>query len=681
MLRARWTLPLGLCLLPVVASCQDDTDTDTNPQPAAPVEAVYTVPASLDELSEETFFDHPYPSDLRLVDGKTKLLGWPNPRHVPLLKQYIEFIDGQLSGFSPLAAGFMRFSGGLDPATLPDAAGSLESSASVQLVDITPDSPDYGKRTPIYVEFHKDQGVYWQPNTLAFMPVPGYPLRPKTQYALVVTTAVKAEDGKDLVAPATLKQVLGLEDTSDAAVAAYRDSVAHAIVELESLGLDAASIVDLTVYTTDDPTEEYFAAAGALPTQIEAPTADPAAWTLRDEASTYDEYEGSYGPSPNYQRGTVPYASFGDGGGFILDDNGIPQIQNTFSLRFSLSVPKAANCPMPANGYPIVMYAHGTTGDYRSYVGDGTAKSLTSQCLAVMGVDQIFHGTRPGAPDNDTTLQILFFNFNNVEAARTNVRQSGLDEVQRARLFTESHMTVPAAITPGGAEIRFDATKLMFFGHSQGSLNGPLFLAGSPAPLGAVLSGASGVMQITLIEKTKPEPSVANLVKTIFLQLLFDEQAEVGVIYPPIALAQTIVDAVDPVNYARSIVLEPKFGGSKSIYQTEGVRADGTGDSYAPPRGGEALAIALGLPIQTPVVHDPQDDVGTLERVTIGPDGLSGNLADGQASGVLGQWIPQGGDGHFVVFDVDAATHQAAGFLRNLADDPVGRVPQPEPEN
>src|SRR5689334_23164268 len=38
--------------------------------------AIYLVPASLDELSQETFFDHPWPSDLRLEDGSPRLTGY-----------------------------------------------------------------------------------------------------------------------------------------------------------------------------------------------------------------------------------------------------------------------------------------------------------------------------------------------------------------------------------------------------------------------------------------------------------------------------------------------------------------------------------------------------------------------------------------------------------------------------
>src|SRR5262249_22283857 len=160
----------------------------------------------------------------------------------------------------------------------------------------------------------------------------------------------------------------------------------------------------------------------------------------KSTTADYQEYVGIFGPSPNFQEGKVPFENPGDGGSFAYDEQGNPRVVDTFDPRFSLTVPSASKCPMPSNGYPIVLYAHGTGGDYRSYVSDGTARSLAKRCLATMGVDQIFHGTRPGSPalTGKGSIDILFFNFKNIEAARTNVRQSALDEVQRARLFTES---------------------------------------------------------------------------------------------------------------------------------------------------------------------------------------------------------------------------------------------------
>ena len=109
------------------------------------------------------------------------------------------------------------------------------------------------------------------------------------------------------------------------------------------------------------------------------------------------------------------------------------------------------------------------------------------------------------------------------------------------------------------------------------------------------------------------------------------------------------------------------------------VRADGTGDSYAPPSTIEAMGVALGLPLQNPVIHAiPSMDLINQPAITIPAAGLSGNMAAGKASGVLAQWIPaSGSDGHFVVFDVAAARAQAAQFCRNLADNPLGLIPAP----
>lgn len=677
-LRAAAGMLLGFAALGLHGACTEEK--------VDPVQPIYVLPASFEELAQETFFDHPFPSDLRLEDGRVRFAGWPNPRQVPLLDEYIGFIDKRLDGFSPVAAGFLRFDGPIDPKTLPAPEETRSATASVQLIDIG-DGPTRFERQPIYLTWRRDPGVYWVENTLAFGPIPGYPLLHHHAYALVVTDAVRAADGHETAASPTLREALGLaKPTSDPAEKAQA-ALAPAVAAVKDAGIDLEHVVHFTAFTTDDPTEEYLAAADDLPNQIEAPAPHPGAWEVHSNGAYFDEYWGSYGPTPNFQVGQAPYPKFGDGGGFELSADGVPQMQDEFHLRFSLSVPKRGECPPPPDGYPIVMFAHGTGGDYRSYVNDGSARSLASECIASMGVDQIFHGTRPGTPEDgpnkETQIEILFFNFNNIEAARTNIRQSGLDEVQRARLFTETHMTVPAALSLTGDEIAFDASKLMFFGHSQGSLNGPLFLAASDAPRGAVLSGASSVLQITLLEKTQPEPSVATLVKTVFLQLLLDEQEEVGLLYPPIALAQSIVDPVDPGNYARYIVREPhlKEGATtpnspKSIYMTEGVGPDGTGDSFAPPRGCEALGITLGLPLMNPVVHDPTDALeGDLVPTTIPDLGLSGNLAGGAASGMLAQWQPTTGDGHFVVFDIPEATRQAARFLRNLADDPKGRVP------
>ncbi|HVY47525.1 MAG TPA: hypothetical protein VHB21_16665 [Minicystis sp.] len=646
-----------------------------------PVTSLFVVPKDLAELREASFFDQPWPSDLRLEHGAPRLEGYYNPRNLPLLAEYIDAMKGKLDGFSPAAAGFVRFDGPLDTSTLPaDPAAALDPSASVQLIDVDPRSPEHGARKLVSLEFREAAGIYWRPNTLAFMPTFGFPLRPHTHYAFVVTSRVKAKDGGEIGRPADLDAVLGLASASRR-LAVARDALAPAVAEIEAAGIDKRSIVTLAAFTTADPTAEMFAIRDAMRDVVPAPVADPSAWAFDLTDPAFDEYVGSYGPSPNFQHGRIPFAEYGDGGGLRFKA-GVPVVANTFDLRFSLSVPKASACPMPQAGYPIVLYAHGTGGDYRSYVFDGTARALALQCVATMGIDQIFHGARPGAPPDgsESEEELLFFNFQNIDAARTNTRQAAADEIQRARLFTESHLAVPASVSTSHQEIRFDASKLMFFGHSQGGLNGPLYLAADASARGGVLSGSSADISITLLEKTSPPPSVAGLVTTVFLGLRESEVSEVDPFHPAISLAQSIVDVVDPIHYARYTIREPRPGfHAKSVYMTEGINPDGTGDTYAPPHGIEAHSIAMGLPLQLPGEHPIlEEQWGGPRPVAVPATGLSGNLGRGEASGVLAQWaVPPGDDGHFVVFDVPEAQSQAARFVKDLGDDPKGDVPPP----
>ncbi|MBM4358497.1 MAG: hypothetical protein FJ096_10360 [Deltaproteobacteria bacterium] len=642
------------------------------------VTATFVVPDSLDALADERFLDHPFPSDLRRhPDGTVRFAGFYNPRMNALLDQYTEVADGGADGFSPLAAGYLRFDAPLDPASLPATPkDGLAPEASVQLIDVDETSPRYGKRELVTLSFRAAEGQYVLPNTLRFMPTLGFPLRPHTRYALVVTDRARSLAGGPARPSAELFEVLGLLPASGPR-AALGAAWAPTLDVLAKVGLARESIANLAVFTTTDPTEELLAFRDALRATVPPPRFNFRVPWRRTEGTGYVEYVASYGPSPNFQEGKLPFAKYGDGGAFHYAE-GKPAALGEFEPRFSLTVP---TCPMPEAGYPIVLHAHGTGGDFRSHLA--FARDLAEKCIASMGVDQIFHGKRPGAPaDGDTVqTQILFFNFENSVAARTNGRQSALDEVQRARLFTESRVTVPASIALDGKEVRFDPKRVMFFGHSQGGLNGPLFLAADDGSIGGVMSGSGGTLGVSLLGKTKPTPSVASLVRVVFLGL-GPEDDELDSFHPAISLAQSVVDPVDPSNYARLTIREPRPGhAARSIYMTEGVGPDGAGDAYSPPKSIEAHALALGLPLAEPSVYPvPEYGFGGPGMVAIPSSGLNGNLANGAATGALVQWVPLAdSDGHFVLYDLPAARAQAVGFLRSLADGGPGTVPSVGP--
>ncbi len=677
---------LGLVLLVALAIAGPSCTLD--PSSSDVVHGIFIAPQSLAELTDEHYLDHPWPSDVRRdPGGSIHIEGLYNASTSPVVSSYVGTTKGMLDGFSPTAASYFRFDGDIDPTTLPSTPFASQSSESgVQLVDIDPNSPERGSRRLVEWRWRSAPGYYWLPHTLAVAPAHGYPLRPRTRYALVVTRAVKALRGGALEPSDDLLEVLGRRALT-ARTIGVRESFNNALYELSRVNVTASDVVQLTVFTTNDPKQDLFRVADQLPTVIAAPTVDPTTWAQREQKFAYDVYEGTYGPAPNFQAGKLPFANLGDGGDFQFDSFGKPIVQSTFTMRFTLVVPNATQCPPPASGYPIVLYAHGTGGDYRSIVNEGhpVGGMLASQCLASMGVDQIFHGIRPGAPpmtetpaQRESDIQLLFFNLQNPIAARTNGRQSAIDVIQQARLFTDSHTLIPASVSRTGADIAFDASKLLFVGHSQGGVNGPLFLAADNKARGGVLSGTGGMITVALLEKTQPPPSVAGAVRVLLNLSSHDYDDELDLFHPVINLAQMIVDATDPINYMPYIIEHPRKGfAPKSIYQTEGIGPDGVGDSYAPPHGIEYASLAMGLPRQIPSVRVIPNAIYTgLFDVTIPPDGLSGNLAGGKASGVLAQFAPvQGSDGHFVLFDVPEARLQASVFCKNLANDPKGRVP------
>jgi hypothetical protein len=344
--------------------------------------------------------------------------------------------------------------------------------------------------------------------------------------------------------------------------------------------------------------------------------------------------------APNFQSGDVPYTS--NGGEILLDAaDGLPIVQVTENLRVSFTIPTGT---MPAAGWPVAIYAHGTGGDFHSYTNDGTARRIAEQGIAMISIDQVLHG--PRNPGGDP--EVSFFNFQNPLAGRDNGIQGAADDFSVVRLIQGFDFT-DADLGP----IRFDPAKIYFFGHSQGGLTGPPFVAYEPEIKGAVLSGAGGVLYLGMLYKTEPVDITA-----IVQAAIRDEPLDQ--FNPELALLQTWIERADPVNYGPLLAREPLEGFvGRPIFQTEGLI-----DSYAPPQTIEALGTSIGGDLITPVLQD-------VEGLTLrGRSPVDAPVTDNLTAGtvVLAQYDEAAGsDGHFVVFDVPAAQTQSAQFLGTLA--------------
>lgn len=608
--------------------------------PSGPYVARFEIPATGVAPNQ---YAMPWPSDLAVdANGKVDLRFVAGALSGGLTRTYVEQMAGKLRGFSPLGASYFRFTGPIDERTLPSPAASRANDANVMLVDVQQGSPEFGRRVPLIFQFSAGGSRFWPTYTLAVAPAPGFPLRPSTQYAVIITNRVRGIDGEPLRRDADFTELMG--DAPSARLMAASTLIKPALMRVS--GLDLATVVSATVFTTGDPTSEFFRAVDVTLNSARMP--ETRALSRTGSNDSFVTYRGEYGPNPVFQAGEAPYLAEGSGD-FVSGPDGNPIIQRyETGIQFALTVPSGA---MPPGGWPIAIYAHGTGGSAASFISDGTARALAAQGVACLGFDQLFNGARTirgGTPESQ------FFNFANPYAARSNNRQAAIDLVQAGRFARALSIS---AMVSGGAEVRFDGAHVMFFGHSQGGLNGPLWLATPAGPEAGVLSGAGGWLSLSLVMKTEP----VNI-PGIVAGLLSIPRAELTPLHPAVTLAQTIADPSDTVNYARHIVSEPRMGGApKHVFMTQGFI-----DHYTPPPAIAALAVSIGLPLVAPVIHP--ETIGPLSDWPRVNAPVTRNLAMGAATGGWSQYNAVGtSDGHFVVFDDPAAQLRAARFLATFA--------------
>ncbi|HNK44084.1 MAG TPA: hypothetical protein PKL17_04835 [Pseudomonadota bacterium] len=606
------------------------------------------------------YFSLPFPNDLRLKTqpaptapvGESELRSgydltqFPQPAGQP--GKYVAFLNGKIPGAGPGAAIYFRFDAPLDTTTLPAAERSTDDDSTAFVVDVTEGSPTYLKRTPILATFHREGNRYIGDNWVSLRPVPGLPLRERTTYIAVLTKGVHADAGGEIRPDIPLLAMMSVTQPMNEPYRSAWPRYAPLRNWIAATGL-RDKVGAATVFTTQDATSMMGKLRQAVYDQTAVPT--PKAVTyLRSHDGMADLYTGTFA-SPNFQSGTPPYWS--EGGGLDLDARGIPKVVRTENLRFALSIP---NAEMPPDGWPVILYAHGTGGDYQTFIREqlDLRASLIEQAgrppvrMAMIGIDQVLHGPRDPSSSNP---EITFFNLQNLEAARENVKQGAVDDFQLLRLV--EGMDIPKAPTTG-RPIRFDKKRIYFMGHSQGGLTGPLFLAAEPKVPAGILSGAGSVLILSLLNKTEPN-NIAELVESLL-------QEPPLVDHPLLNLLQAYFESSDPNNYGKLYFREPPKGmAPKSIFQSLGLW-----DHFTPVPNIAAFALAMGVTPVEPRLYDLPYLSLTDLRWKNGK--VAGNVADGKATAVLKQYVaPPRDDGHFVIFDLWAARHDWSRFLASLA--------------
>ena len=622
------------------------------------------------------FYRLPFPNDVRLDAGKVSL---KNPNHptpgtallgYDVVQRWFDNLQNNVDGFSTYPTVLFRFSAGID------LGGTFSNGALgvFHFVDVTTPA------TPQDVGFtwYGSTGAnhYICDNWVGVRPPTGSPLTPGHTYAVFMTTAGLDAKGKPITVPSDLTALLGATAPGDATLAMQYPKYKPLRDWAAGAKFDLSTILNATVFTVGHPSAIGPKLAAAV-TAAGVPTATgwvncasgtspcPQATGARACPSTpdplFDELHALV-TLPIFQQGTEPYSSPPDGD-FSLDASGMPMTKRTEKVCMALTVPKGVT--MPAGGWPLVVYAHGTGGSFRSHVTEGVAHRLASVddgmgghvTMAVLGIDQVETGPRRGAstdsPDN------LFYNFANPGAARGNPLQGAADQLSLFAFVTGFDLA--AAQSPTMAEIKVGP--VAFWGHSQGATEGGIALPYATGVTGAVLSGEGASLIDALLNKKNPVDIAAAV------PVALEDPGNVGEYHPVLALFQNDLDLVDPLNHASALVTSPiAMANQKHIFQPYG-----QGDTFAPPATEQVFAIAAGLGQAAPPSGVTDDTFGSGKTTAV-PFGSNVMVMGATVTAVVRQYASDGTyDGHFVSFDNMQAESDVDHFL---ADAISGKTPK-----
>ncbi|HTJ43758.1 MAG TPA: hypothetical protein VL463_16745, partial [Kofleriaceae bacterium] len=531
----------------------------------------------------------------------------------------------------------------IDPAGLPDLAGSIGATSTIQLIGLAD-----GKRYPIQVTFQEQAGVYGAPDLIAAVPLQGVPLSPGT-YAAVITTDLHDAGGAPL----------------DAATSGELDRWSAQLDALAQAGITREHIAGLTVFTTGNATS---ALAQARVAALAQPLPQPTAFTRTDLFTDFCAYHATI-DMPDYQSGTPPFD--GTGGTWQLDANGAPMIQRTETANLVVTLPRT---PPPADGYPIVVFVRTGGGGDRPLVdrgqetthggpplepGEGPARYLARAGFAGIEVDGPLGGLRNTTNGDE---QFLTFNVTNLGAMRDNIRESALELQILAHVAVGLHMNAtdcPAAGTtdPGSANVGFDAAHVAIMGHSMGAWIAPLAAADEPLFRAMILSGAGGSWIENIMWKTKPTPVYPVIAA-------FLHESDLRADDPVLGLSQWALESADPQVYTQAFIAR---GGHVLMEQ-------GIVDDYILPNIANATSLSFGLDLAGTEL-DTENDPRLADQRPLGPQlalvgrraiALPASANHGASTAVVVQHLEDGiEDGHEVLFQTDAPKHQYQCFLRS----------------
>jgi dienelactone hydrolase len=636
----------------VLTACSDPTTVVMTTADEAP--AYGTTPFPTDALREG--------NHLAVLRGLDTIVD----RHADVVAAHLASLDG--FGVRPLVEIFVT--GELDEDSIPARTSALADAAAV--IDIDPTSPERGR--VIAMDWHYDA----ERRVLQAAPVSGELLREGTRYAGFVTTAVKP---------------LQRASAFDALPANGRwQTTAEALRELDDMqraGAIADEIAGITVFTTQHATAPLLAARsivdGLPPSDLSFP--DPA--IIFSGTAALDRVIGvatraSEGPRAGLERwgndnptgiahehvgvigtGQMTIARFrsDDSKTDLPDDETFadpPSIVAMDTIPVTFILPGS---PMPADGYPVVIYGHGLGASRDQLLS--FAEPLTSRGYAIVGIDMAGHGSRFDPTDQlanmanqlqsfsgDSSLrdgfgdvtglvtQFDFFEgFLGVSAVRDSIRQSALDLGRVAQMIRRTDLDLSALAGPGSANPKLDARRIAYLGESFGTVVGSVFSAIEPNVDLYVLDVPGG----GILDRLLPASAEIGSLAIPLIDSIYDPKQRIDRFNPLLGMMQSVVDGADPLTYAPHVLRDRFTINGTQLGPRSIVCLEVLGDQVLSNEGTDALARGLGLDVLAPNLAPPDGLVSIDSPAAGNRDGQTAILVQYSPATHGGNWSSEHG--------------------------------------
>ena len=469
-----------------------------------------------------------YPSDLLIRQGRLDMSGFPKPGMDinPTLLQYRAVAERDFIGFAPDQTVYLKFDGDIadDDIRLPDDA--TEPGAAVQLVDIDRQSPHYGRRYALAMDFRARGDEYRPDNLLQVRVVDGF-LRENNRYALLVSRAVARHEADRLLVHPVLHDLLrgvapdGVSRQRASQALAVYQPLREFLADTRVAGLKRQDIIAATVWTTGRVTQKARTLADAVARWPQPQLNQPL--TLEQQRENYCVYRSSW-QVPQWQKGNFPYATPLDNGRLQLDAQRLTQHSERRSPVI-ITVPKQRLTEQrqteqhQTKQLPVVFYHHGTDGRATQSLdrgrtlasGEQQTRGALARVAASQGWATAAMGGYMGADHQDDlplldaigdaipglSLNIATYNFMNIQAMRDNLLQMLGERLLFRRLVNQLDFSTLSC--GGGSAQGLDINKQVVMGQSLGAFTAGAQAAFDTQPLQAYVATGAGSYDLRLV--------------------------------------------------------------------------------------------------------------------------------------------------------------------------------------